>query len=65
MMPDMDGWEVLQILRNTPATTHIPAVICSLFRNPELAASLGATVYLVKPIRRDDLLGALHQVGVL
>ncbi|MCL5995847.1 MAG: response regulator [Chloroflexi bacterium] len=65
MMPDMDGWEVLQILHSAPATASIPAVICSVLHNPDLAASLGATLYLVKPIRRDDLLGALHQVGIV
>jgi DNA-binding response OmpR family regulator len=65
MMPDMDGWEVLQALRGSPATARIPAVICSVLHNPELAASLGVAFYLVKPIRRDDLLTALHQVGIV
>lgn len=65
MMPGMDGWEALQTLRNNPRTAKTPVVICSVFNNPELAASLGATLYLHKPIRRDDILNALLQVGML
>lgn len=65
MMPEMDGWEVLQLLRSNPRTAKLPVVICSVFNNPELASSLGATQYLCKPIRRDDILGALQRVGLI
>jgi CheY-like chemotaxis protein len=65
MMPEMDGWEFLQRLRARSATSHIPVVICSVIRDPELAYSLGASLFLPKPVRRDDVLGALHELGVL
>lgn len=65
MMPEMDGWEALQTLRNNPRTAKTPVIICSVFNNPKLAASLGATLYLHKPIRRDDILDALRHVGVV
>jgi CheY-like chemotaxis protein len=64
MMPEMPGWEVLQRLRNHPKTAHIPVIICSVFNNPELAFSLGASLFLPKPVGREDVLNALHSLDV-
>jgi len=57
MMPGLDGWEVLQTLRKTPRTSRIPVVVCSVFNDPQLALSLGATVFLPKPVSQGDILG--------
>jgi CheY-like chemotaxis protein len=65
MMPEMDGWEFLQRLRARPETALIPVVICSIFNDPELAYSLGASLYLPKPVSRDNVLKALRQLGVV
>ena len=65
MMPEMDGWELLQRLRTSPRTSNIPIIICSVFNDPELAYSLGASLFLPKPVSRDDVLGALSQLKVL
>ena len=65
MMPGMHGWEVLQRLRNQPQTAAIPVVIISVFKNPELAYSLGATHFLSKPVSRQDVLDAFRRVGAL
>jgi len=65
MMPEMDGWELLQRLRTSPRTSNIPIIICSVFNDPELAYSLGASLFLPKPVSRDDVLGALSQLRVL
>ncbi|MBE7555531.1 MAG: response regulator [Anaerolineales bacterium] len=65
MMPEMDGWEFLQRLRARPETAPIPVVICSIFNDPELAYSLGASLYLPKPVSRDNVLKALRQLGVV
>jgi hypothetical protein len=40
-------------------------IICSVINNPELAYSLGASLFLPKPVSRDDVLTALRQLGVL
>lgn len=65
MMPDMDGWELLQRLRANQHTAKIPVAICSVINDPELAYSLGASLFIPKPVRRDDVLSALHKLGVV
>lgn len=65
MMPGMDGWELLQRLRTNPATRAVPIVVCTVFNDPELAYSLGASIFLPKPVRRDDVLAALKSLGVV
>jgi len=65
MMPQKDGWEVLQTLQTHPQTASIPVIICSVFNDPELAYSLGASLFLSKPIQRDGILNALHNLGVV
>lgn len=64
MMPGMDGWELLQRLRTIPRTENIPVIICSVINDPELAYSLGASLFLSKPVTRDSLLTALQLIGV-
>jgi CheY-like chemotaxis protein len=59
MMPNRDGWELLQMLRADPTTVPIPVIVCSVFDDPDLALSLGAQAYLKKPIGAVDLLQAL------
>jgi len=65
MMPHMDGWELLQRLRAHALTAETPVIVCSVFDDPELAYSLGASLFLPKPIRRIDILNALRQLGVV
>ncbi len=63
MMPNQDGWEILQLLKNDPTTQHIPVIICSVLEDPELAHSLGAIAYLRKPVTQADLLSALNNLS--
>ena len=65
MMPGIDGWELLQIMRTRPQTAAIPVIICSVFNDPELAYSLGASLFLPKPVSRDGILAALRQLGLV
>ena len=61
MMPQQDGWEVLQLLRNRRRTRDIPVLVCSVIDDPELAFSLGAAQFLAKPVKREELLRALER----
>ena len=65
MIPQVHGWEVLQRLRNHPETSAIPIIICSVINDPKLAYSLGASLFLPKPVNRPKILQALRELGVL
>jgi len=64
-LPRLDGWQVLTRLRADPATVHLPVVIASVVDERPRGLSLGADEYLLKPVRRDDLVGALQRVGAV
>jgi len=63
MMPEMDGWKVLQALKANHETADIPVVVCSIVDNRPLGYRLGASNYLIKPIDPQGLLSALKSVG--
>jgi len=65
MIPEMDGWQVLQTLHSAPATKSIPIIVCSVFYDPNLAQTLGAADVLKKPIRKEDLVTALKKFKIL
>ena len=60
---DLDGWQVLHGLRTDPATAGLPVAVVSVCEDRRLAAALGATDYLVKPIDRSGLASALRRFG--
>lgn len=65
MMPNRDGWDLLQALRAEPASAHIPIIVCSVLEEPDLARSLGAQLCLKKPVGQAELLQALAQARTL
>jgi len=65
MMPRLDGWDMLQKMQSNPTIAHIPVIVSSVFNDPELARSLGAALFLAKPIRQTDLLAALNTLNIL
>ena len=64
-LPRLDGWEVLSQLKGDPATATIPVVVASVVDERPRGLALGAAEYLLKPVRRDDLLEALRRVGAV
>ncbi len=64
-LPRLDGWQVLAELKADPATAAIPVVIASVVDDRPQGLALGADEYLLKPIRRDELVDALRRVGAL
>ena len=59
LLPDFDGWEVLQRLKGAEATRDIPVIVVSVVDDAPLGFALGAVDYFVKPVSRDALLGSL------
>lgn len=58
MMPEMDGYEVLQHLKSNPDTTDIPVIIMSALSDMQSIVKgyqLGATEYVTKPFQREEL----------
>jgi putative two-component system response regulator len=59
MMPDMDGYTALNLLRNIPATKSTPVIMLTGVDhnlNKKLAFELGAVGYITKPVNGADLL---------
>jgi signal transduction histidine kinase/CheY-like chemotaxis protein len=61
LLPGLNGWEVLARLKSDPPTAGIPVVIVSMLDERGAGFALGAAEYLVKPVDRDELIGALER----
>jgi CheY-like chemotaxis protein len=61
LLPEIDGWEVLNRLKADEATRDIPVVVVSVIDNPALGRALGAFDYFVKPVDGKALLSRLGQ----
>lgn len=62
MMPHVDGWSVLQLLRAHEETAATPVLVCSVVEDPELALALGASAYLRKPVTHEQFVTALRRL---
>jgi len=63
MMPELDGYGVLQALREDEATAAIPFIfLTARGEKPDVRAgmNLGADDYLTKPVAKAELLNAIH-----
>lgn len=61
-MPEMNGHRVLQLLREDPASAHVPFIFLTGWGEREdlrTGMNLGADDYLVKPVEPADLLAAV------
>jgi CheY-like chemotaxis protein len=61
MMPGVDGWEILNQIRENPPTSTIPIVVVSIMPQESLALAMGANAFLQKPINQNDFLNLLNQ----
>jgi len=62
LMPNKDGWQVIQELKADPETSRIPVVMCTIVSEKERGLSLGASEYLIKPVLEQDLLATLDRL---
>ncbi len=56
MMPEIDGYDVLRLLKSDPATSGIPVLVLSVLEDRDKAMALGATEYVRKPFEKAQLL---------
>ncbi len=62
MMPDMDGYEVCQKLKQDPDTQHIPVIFLTAktdIDSIETAYNLGGIDYITKPFKPQELLSRI------
>ncbi|MGG6297463.1 two-component system response regulator [Leptolyngbya sp. AN02str] len=63
MMPDMDGYEVCQILKQNPQTADIPIIFLSALDegiNKARAFHVGGADYITKPFYLEEVLARVH-----
>ncbi len=59
MLPDQDGWTVLQKLKAIPRVSQVPVILLSVTEESDRAYQLGVTDYMLKPIDHLHLLSLL------
>jgi signal transduction histidine kinase/CheY-like chemotaxis protein len=60
LMPELDGWQVLQALKRDPVTASVPVVILSITDEKKRAMDAGAHAILAKPVDRNALLNEVR-----
>jgi PAS domain S-box-containing protein len=60
MLPDLDGFDVIQVLRNDPLTRDLPVLFVSATSEYERALALGGSGFISKPFTNDQLIGQVR-----
>ena len=66
-MPDINGLELINFVRNNPRYSHLPIIIVSTERSEEdkkRGMALGATAYVTKPFKSSELQEAIKKTLV-
>jgi PAS domain S-box-containing protein len=62
LLPDMNGFEVLESLKENPRTEKIPVIVLSIVQSEDKALHLGAVDYIIKPFSEERLLESVAKV---
>ncbi|HEV7868353.1 MAG TPA: response regulator, partial [Chthoniobacteraceae bacterium] len=63
-LADLNGWHVLERLKDDLTTRHIPVFVVSADEEPENALRHGALAFIRKPVSQDALIAVLDQIGM-
>ena len=61
IMPDVDGWSVLERLKSDPKLAAVPVVMMTIVDEKNKGYALGAADYLRKPLDREQLRAVLRK----
>jgi signal transduction histidine kinase/DNA-binding NarL/FixJ family response regulator len=61
IMPDWDGWTVLNKLKADADLAEIPVIMVTIVDNEAMGLDLGASSYLVKPVDRERLASLIEK----
>ena len=61
MMPKVDGWSVLSIMKSEASLAHIPVIMLTIVDDRNIGFSLGASEFMTKPIDRSRLLALVQK----
>ena len=64
LMPGMDGWALLSMLKTNEELKDIPIIILSIIEDRNMGFSLGASEYLTKPVDKNHLAEVLQKYKV-
>lgn len=61
-MPNMDGAELVRLIRLNPATATLPIVLMTASFRPQLRETLAADAFMTKPLELESLVKLLEQL---
>ena len=61
LLPTIDGWDVLRLLKADDALRDVPVIMVTVVDEREVGLALGAVDYFLKPVARDALLSRLSR----
>ena len=61
MMPDMNGWEILRLVKVDPELRDVPVVVVSIVGRENRGTVFGAADLLSKPVTKEDLSDVLRR----
>jgi CheY-like chemotaxis protein/HAMP domain-containing protein/GAF domain-containing protein len=61
-LPDMEGWKVLDRLKDDPNTRHIPVQIITADEERERGLQQGALAFITKPVQKESLDSAFYEI---
>ncbi|NHN30461.1 response regulator [Paenibacillus agricola] len=61
-LPVLDGWYILERLKQHPETRHIPVHIISVNDESRQGLTMGAMAYLIKPVSKENIDNAFSRI---
>jgi CheY-like chemotaxis protein len=67
-LPELDGFQILELIKDDDATKLIPVIILTTTDNPrevERGYALGCNVYVTKPVEYEAFADSIRKLGLL